>query len=94
MIRKSLTLLEEHEEWIQDNSINLSKFVRKHINREIALHSHNKNVEPEDGSKSPSDSSPTLLEARRLNDTNTGLSSKPSSRRRLNEFTVKSGTMW
>ena len=45
MIRKSLTIQERHEVWIQENCVNLSKFVRKQIDQEIAMHTQSKKTE-------------------------------------------------
>ena len=36
MIPKNITLRDEHQEWIEANSINLSRFVQKKIDEEIA----------------------------------------------------------
>ena len=34
MIHKTITITEEQEKWITDNSINLSRFVQKNIEKE------------------------------------------------------------
>ena len=31
MIKKAISIKDEHEKWIKDNSINLSRFVQKRI---------------------------------------------------------------
>ncbi len=35
MVYKSITIKEEHEKWVRDNSINLSRYVQKKIQMEI-----------------------------------------------------------
>ena len=35
MIQKSITIKEKHKKWLEDNSINLSRFVKKKIDEEI-----------------------------------------------------------
>ena len=35
MIRKNITIKSSHEEWIENNSINLSRFVQKYIDAQI-----------------------------------------------------------
>lgn len=40
MIKKTILIGEKHQEWLEDNSINLSKFVRKAI--EEKMYANNK----------------------------------------------------
>ncbi len=35
MIYKSITIKKEHEQWIKDNSINLSRYIQKKIDMEM-----------------------------------------------------------
>lgn len=35
MIHKTITIKFEHQEWIMDNSINLSRYIQKKIEEEI-----------------------------------------------------------
>ena len=35
MVYKSITIKEEHEKWVRDNSINLSRYIQKKIDEEI-----------------------------------------------------------
>ena len=35
MIHKTITIKIEHEEWIEENSINLSRYVQKKIEEEL-----------------------------------------------------------
>lgn len=35
LITKAITIRDEHQEWISEHSINLSRFVQRHIDEEI-----------------------------------------------------------
>ena len=35
MIHKTITIEQKHEDWIKDNSINLSRYVQKKIDEEL-----------------------------------------------------------
>ncbi len=41
MITKTITIKKEHEDWIKDNSINLSRFVQRKIEEKIVAQTQN-----------------------------------------------------
>ena len=63
-VQKSITIPVEYDAWMRKNCISPSRFLQKHIEIEMAKHSHNENVETEDGPKKPSVSSSQVDEHR------------------------------